>query len=151
MAVLVTAALLLWSLALAVIDWRQKRVPNAWLIALLLPALAMLLWRGSGLIDAGWSASLLGLLVAALVTLPGYWVSKFGAGDVKLAAATGFVLGWPLVAHSLVIAGILLGLGALAMVVAAGFTNVRKVRIPAAWSLLGGFAAVLLWQAGDWR
>ena len=149
-AVLLTAALLLWSVALAVVDGRQRRVPNAMLLLLLLPAIAALVIRGEGLLQMTWPASLLGCAIALAVTLPGYWVSKLGAGDVKLAAVLGFVQGWPMVSYTLIAAGLLLGLGALLMVVMAGFADVRKVRVPSAWALLLGFAAVLLWQSGGW-
>ncbi|MES2684416.1 MAG: A24 family peptidase [Pseudomonadota bacterium] len=149
-AALLTAALLLWAVAIAAVDWRQRRVPNAMLLLLLLPAIAVLSIRGEGLLQTTWPASLLGFAVALGVTLPGYWVSRLGAGDVKLAAVLGFVQGWPLVSYTLVAAGLLLGLGALVMVVMAGFADVRKVRVPSAWALLVGFAAVLLWQSGGW-
>ncbi len=146
----ITALLCLWALAIAAIDWQQRRVPNVLLLALLLPAVAVLAWRGTGILGIGWLPSLLGLALALALTLPGYALSRFGAGDVKLAAVMGLVLGWPLVVYALLVAGLLMGLGALLMVLMAGLPSVRALRLPTAWTLLTGFVAVLLWQAGGW-
>lgn len=143
---LITALLLLWAVVIAVIDWRQRRVPNLLLLALLGLAVAWLVWCGQGLLMAAWPASLLGGAVALLVTLPGYAVKKFGAGDVKLAAVLGFVQGWPHVSWTLLLAGLLLGAASLAVVSRYGFAKARALRIPAALYLLVGFAIVLLMQ-----
>lgn len=151
----VTAALLGWALAIAVIDWRQRRVPNLLLLTLLLPAVAVLSFRGVGLLPVGWVASLIGLAMGLVVTLPGYTVSKLGAGDVKLAAVMGFVLGWPLVSWALMLAALVLGAMSLAVVAIFGYANAKTVRLPAAVALAGGFAVVLLAQwagwSGEWR
>ena len=147
---LVTAILLLWSLAIAVIDWRQRRVPNALLLLLLVPAIVLLLLQGKGPLAVAWPASLLGLAVGFVVTLPGYVVGKLGAGDVKLAAVLGFVQGWPQVAWTLMAAALMLGAMSLAVVMHFGFANARLVRIPAAVALAGGFAVVLMAQQWGW-
>lgn len=147
-AALVTAALLIWSLAIAVMDWRQRRVPNLLLLALLLPALAVVALTGAGLQGATWLTSLLGLVVGFAVTLPGYAFSKLGAGDVKLAAVMGFVLGWPVVAWMLLASALVLGVMAIGVLMVMGFANARTARIPAAVALSGGFAVVLLAQLG---
>ena len=149
-AALVTAALLIWAFAVAALDWRQRRVPNLLLLALLLPAIATLAWQGKGLLAATWPVSLLGMAVALAVTLPGYAVSRLGAGDVKLAGVLGLVQGWPSVAWTLMAAALILGAMSLAVVLHLGIANARSVRMPAAVAFAAGFAVVLLWQGRGW-
>lgn len=143
--------LLGWALAIAVIDWRQRRVPNVGLLALLLPAVAVLAWRGSGLLAVGWLDSVVGFAAGLLITLPGYAMSRLGAGDVKLAAVLGLVLGWPQLGWLLLGAGLLLGGMAAAAVWWFGFANARTLRLPAAVALCGAFAGLLLAQYGGWQ
>lgn len=145
-AALVAAALVLWAAAVVWIDWRQRRIPNALLLALLLPALVLLAWRGQGLLEARWVSSTIGLAVGLAVTLPGYAVAKLAAGDVKLAAVTGLVLGWPLTAWSLLAAGAVLALMSVGALLLWGFagSRQRQVRLPAGVAFAGGFAAVVL-------
>lgn len=146
--VLVTAALLIWALAVAAMDWRERRVPNLLLLAALLPALGVLVWQAKGPLGVAWPSSLIGMVAALLVTLPGYAVSRLGAGDVKLAAVMGLVQGWPSVAWTLLASALILGGISFAVVLHLGIANARLVRIPAAVALAAGFAVVLLWQGG---
>ena len=143
----ITAVLLLWAATVAMIDWRQRRVPNGLLLLLLAPALLMLTWRGIGLLEQGWLPSLSGFAAGLLLTLPGYAFSKLGAGDVKLAASLGLVLGWPQIGYSLLVAALLLAFMTVAALLVLGSARIRELRIPAAVALTGGFAAVLLMQA----
>lgn len=144
---LVLGTLVLWAVAVAVTDWRQRKVPNALLLALLLPAAVWLVWTGHGPQGTPWPQSLTGMVVGFAVTLPGYAVSKLGAGDVKLAAVMGLLLGWPLVAWLLLTSALLLGLMSV-LVLLAG--KARGLRMPAAVALSGGFVGVLLAQRGGW-
>lgn len=150
MSAAITGLLLLWALLIAVADWRWRKVPNSLLLALLLPALVMLLLNGQGLQSAAWWPSLLGAAMALVVTLPGYLVSKLGAGDVKLAIVMGLVQGWPLAAYTLMASALLLGSMALLMVLHFGFANARTVRMPAAIAFVGGFIATLLLHSRGW-
>ncbi len=145
-----SGVLMVWALTVAVVDWRQRRVPNLLLLALLLPAAAVLVWQGTGLLSVAWPSSLLGMVVGLLVTLPGYTVSRLGAGDVKLAAVMGFVQGWPQVLWTLLLAALMLGLMSLAVVSILGLQNAKSVRIPAAVALAGGFIGVLAAQWAGW-
>lgn len=147
----VIASLLVWALAIAVIDWRQRRVPNALLLVLMLPTLGWLVWRGEGPLGIAWPASLAGMGLGFALTLPGYVVSRLGAGDVKLAAVMGLVQGAPEVLWTLLVAGLVLGAMSLAAVQLMGFANARQLRIPAAVALSAGFGAVLVSMAGGWR
>lgn len=150
MPIAITGALLLWALLIAVVDWRWRKVPNSLLLALLLPALLVLVLNGQGLQSAGWGSSLFGMGIALGLTLPGYLVSRLGAGDVKLAAVMGLVQGWPVVAWTLLVSALLLGSMALLMVLHFGLANARSMRMPAAIALAGGFITTLLLHSRGW-
>lgn len=140
----VIAALLIWATAVAVTDWRVRKVPNLLLLAALLPAGVVLVWRGEGLLGAAPVASLTGLLYGFALALPGYLLSRFGAGDVKLSAVLGLLLGQPAILTSLLLAALLLGAMALVTRVRAGAEAASKIRLPAAVALSAGFAVVVL-------
>ena len=97
----------------AAIDLRTRRVPN--------PLTAALASAGIGLAATGLSgvsigASLVGLVLGLTLMLPGHLFGATGAGDVKLFAATGALIGPVPIAVAFVytaIAG-----GALALIVA---------------------------------
>ena len=74
----------------AVIDLRTRRIPNrlSGAIATLGLLLAGLQMTGTGL-----AAATGGLLVGLLLMLPGHLLGRTGAGDVKLLAALGTLLG----------------------------------------------------------
>ena len=98
----------------AVIDVRVRRVPNL-LTASVACAGVMLAASGLGRVDVG--AALVGCLLGVALMLPAHILGATGAGDVKLLAAAGTLLGptgtvWAFVLTT--IAG-----GALAVVVAA--------------------------------
>ena len=78
----------------AVIDIRTRRVPN-WLTALIASVGILLAASGTGRLSIG--ASLAGLAVGLLLMLPGHVFGGLGAGDVKLLAAVGALMGpWPI-------------------------------------------------------
>ncbi len=74
----------------AVIDLWTRRVPNP-LTALLAASGVLLAVYGVSGITVG--ASLAGLLIGLALMLPGYLIGATGAGDVKLFAAIGSLLG----------------------------------------------------------
>lgn len=90
---LVLITLLVLLIASVFFDLTRNKIPNAlvfpfWFIS---PLLHFFLSGASGL-----GSSLAGLGVAFAVSLP-FWLLKWmGAGDVKLIAAVGALLGWPL-------------------------------------------------------
>ncbi|MGV8918221.1 MAG: prepilin peptidase [Pseudomonas sp.] len=79
--------LLIWLLACAEQDARQKQISN-WLTfgAFAVFVVCVLFkgqtWLGSSAAEGGWA-----LLLALAFTLPGYALGRLGAGDVKLLAA----------------------------------------------------------------
>lgn len=105
----------------ALIDLRTRRVPNA-----VTGALAV---AGCGLAIGGWSgvtvgASLLGLGLGLVLMLPAHVFGATGAGDVKLFAAVGAVVGVDHVVRAFLYA--LVAGGVLALVVAAVRRNLRQ-------------------------
>lgn len=74
----------------ALIDVARRRIPNA-VVAATAAAGLVLAFTGASNVSP-WS-SLLGLVAGLLLMLPGYLLAATGAGDVKLFAAVGAVLG----------------------------------------------------------
>lgn len=98
---------------ISLVDFQVRRIPNALVLALVLWALVQALWLGQPApVAAG-----LGLLVGGglyfLIALAGR--GAMGAGDVKLAAALGGVLGYPLVLSGLFCGILAAGVGALVL------------------------------------
>lgn len=82
--------LLVVALPAAVYDFRSRRIPNWLAVAGLAAGLAAnaILFRWNGLVTA-----LLGMGLALLIYFPLYLLRGMGAGDVKLMAACGAILG----------------------------------------------------------
>jgi prepilin peptidase CpaA len=110
----VTLAVLSTGLLVAtVVDLRTRRIPN-----LLTGSMAI---AGLGLAAFGWGsisvgAALLGCVIGLVLMLPGHALGATGAGDVKLMAAVGTLLG-PLVVVNAVLFTAIAG-GVLAVTVA---------------------------------
>ena len=90
----------------AVIDLRQRRIPNWVNLLLILSGLTRSLLPGDGLTPA---QSLLGLATGAAIPLLLFVIGALGAGDVKLMAGVGAWLG-PLPAISVLILEKVIGL-----------------------------------------
>jgi prepilin peptidase CpaA len=111
---IVLATLVVGGVAASIIDLRTRRVPNV-----LTAALAV---AGLGLATAGMGGiSLVGAVAGGLVglvmMLPGHLLGATGAGDVKLLAAVGTLLGPARTANAFVATAVVGGL--IALVVAA--------------------------------
>jgi prepilin peptidase CpaA len=125
----ITLALLLGGTVTgALIDLRVRRVPNALTLSM---AAAGVIVAVAGLGRLGAGAALAGLAVGLLVMLPGYLIGATGAGDVKLLAAAGSLLGptgalWGYLYTA--IAG-----GIIALVVAAVRGRLRRTVDETAW------------------
>jgi prepilin peptidase CpaA len=112
-------------LVLAASDLDARRIPNRIIGAAMLLAVVASPWLPAGgalmaLLGAG---SGLALLLVPYVVLNG----GFGAGDVKLAAAIGAVLGFPLALHALALGVLLGGIGSIVLV-AYGLARGRPAR-----------------------
>ncbi|UII72185.1 prepilin peptidase [Pseudomonas sp. HN11] len=82
-----SVVILIWLGLCALQDIRQRQIANGLTLGAALLALIYLLWRGTTWLgapagDGGWAFA-----VALLLTLPGYALGRFGAGDVKLLVA----------------------------------------------------------------
>lgn len=126
-----------WAGAVALSDLRSRRIPNLWLLALLAPALLALALTGEGLLGASPTDSLAGAAIAGGLLLPGFALRQLGAGDVKLAACLGLVLGATRGAEMVLVAAVLLGAAAAAVIAYAPTTRGR--RLPAGPALAAGF------------
>jgi prepilin peptidase CpaA len=87
---LVLAVLVLGVGAGAFIDLRTRRVPNALTMTL---ATIGITFAAGGISGITVGASVLGLALGLSLMLPGYLFGATGAGDVKLLAAAGALLG----------------------------------------------------------
>jgi leader peptidase (prepilin peptidase)/N-methyltransferase len=143
-------------MALAVIDWDTKRLPNA-LTLPSYPVLAGLLLLAAGL-DSDWAElvrALLGglLLFIAYFLLALIYPAGMGLGDVKLSGVLGMALGWlgwsALVVGSLA-AFVLASVVGLALMV--GGRAGRRTLIPFGPFMLAGALVGMLWgeQVADW-
>jgi prepilin peptidase CpaA len=99
----------------AAIDIRTRRIPNA--ITFGTAAL------GLTLAATGWSgvsptSSLVGLVLGLLLMLPGHFFGATGAGDVKLMAAVGAVLGLERIVQAFLLTAIAGGLLAAGVAIA---------------------------------
>ena len=115
----VLAVLLMLVLAAAVYDVRYRRIPNWLTVAGVLLGLGL-----NGFLDQGrpglFVSSLLGLAMAFGVYFVLYALRAMGAGDVKLMAAVGAVVGWPDWFGIFIVTAIIGGIMALILVAARG-------------------------------
>lgn len=102
--------LFIWLVLCAAQDARQRRISNAMTFGAAALALAYLLWTGSTWLGAdagqgGWAC-----LIALALTLPGYFMGRMGAGDVKLMTALG------LATDGVFILGVFIGAGVASLI-----------------------------------
>ena len=138
---------LVWAAAVAITDYRSQRIPNKLLLLALLATLLCLGFEGKTPFGIGWFDAGCGLFAAFFLTLPGYLLdSRLCAGDVKLAAVLGLMLGLHGVLLTLLIAALLLGAASLLVLVHVGRENIAAVKLPAGVALCAGFALNLTAQ-----
>ena len=107
-------------------DVRTRTIPNRLTFPAMLLGVAMHTALNG---TAGLGASLAGLGLAGAVLMPGYLFRWMGAGDVKLMAAVGAWLAWPL-ALVAVLASLMMG-GAISLVVAMRRRMLRRALLGA--------------------
>ena len=141
-----------WALAIAAIDLRQRRVPNLALLLVLVPASLALIVNSQGLLASSVSSSLIAAASLLALGLPGYWLRRLGAGDVKFAACLGLLLGFARGVEMLLIAFLLMGVAAVVMTVRGLPRGARFAAAPsfALGFVIEMFAGPLLpvWQGG---
>lgn len=106
------AVLAAGALAAAVVDIRTRRIPNVLTASISGLGLAMAATGASGI---GPGAALAGFVLGFLLMMPGYALGATGAGDVKLMAAIGAVLGPGLVLSAFLFTAVAGGVLALAV------------------------------------
>lgn len=102
--------LLIWLVLCAAQDARQRRIANALTLGVGALALIWLLstgstWLGAEAAQGGWAC-----VIALALTLPGFFMGRMGAGDVKLMTALG------LATDGLFILGVFIGAGLASVV-----------------------------------
>ncbi|MGY2231388.1 prepilin peptidase [Pseudomonas tolaasii] len=85
------AVVLVWLVACAVQDVRQRLLANRLTLGVALLALIYLLWTGTTWLGATAGEGLWAFCLSLLLTLPGYALGRLGAGDLKLLAAFALV------------------------------------------------------------
>ena len=103
--------------AAAIIDLKTRRVPNALTMSMAAAGIAL---AAAGLGPVGLAASLAGCVLGAALMLPGHVLGATGAGDVKLLAAAGTLLGPGLTFKAFVVTAIAGGVIAVVVAVQRG-------------------------------
>jgi len=101
--------IVLWLGLCALQDGRQRQISNGLTLGVALLALLYLAWMGTTWLGAPASEGGWAFAVALLLTLPGYALGRFGAGDVKLLAALALASTLDAVLWSLIGAALFLG------------------------------------------
>jgi Flp pilus assembly protein protease CpaA len=95
--------LAVFSFACIFTDLRSRQIYNTLTLPVLVFALLSAIFTGR---QGGIFSSLTGAILGAVMFLPGVLLGKTGAGDLKLSAALGALLGWKLLLIALTGAGI---------------------------------------------
>lgn len=123
------AALMMFVIAVAIIDWRTHRIPNVLCAFGAILALTSQMWMHG---EDGLLAALGGAAVGFAMFLPFYVVRAFGAGDVKAMATVGLFLGMETTALAVgmtLIAGGILGVAVLMLIPVPGNTTRHRLML----------------------
>ncbi len=112
-----------------IIDLKTRRIPNLLTAGMIALGFALAAAGASGI---SVRASILGFVLGLLLMMPGYLLGATGAGDVKLMAAVGALIGPVLVINAFL--GTAIAGGLLAVIVA-----VRRKRLVATLAQTGKF------------
>lgn len=99
-------------MAATVIDIRTRRIPNVLTGSMAAVGLG---FAAAGVSGISVGASLAGLLLGLLLMLPGHLIGATGAGDVKLMAAVGAVIGIHLIVKAFLFTALAGGVLAIAV------------------------------------
>lgn len=128
----------------AIYDGATHRIPNWLSLLLLLTGLSWNYFAGDGL---GIKNSGTGLVVGLLLMLPGYIFGSMGAGDVKLMAAIGSVVGFDRVLEVVFYSYIFLLFGGVVFIIFKGGLFKALARYKAFF--YGLFAGIISYQKPD--
>lgn len=106
------AALAAGALLATIIDIRSRRIPNSLTAAMTGVGLGLAL---TGLSGVSLASSVTGLVVGLMLMMPGHMMGATGAGDVKLMASVGAILGIKLVVTAFLFTAIAGGVLAVAV------------------------------------
>ena len=105
-------ALAAGALTATIIDIRSRRIPNALTAAMAAAGVGL---AASGVSGVSLAASIGGAVVALVLMLPGHALGATGAGDVKLMAAVGFIVGFRVAVNAFFFTAIAGGILAVAV------------------------------------
>jgi prepilin peptidase CpaA len=106
------AVLAIGALVATIVDIRTRRIPNELTAVLSGLGIAM---AGTGTSGISPAAAIAGFALGLLLMMPGYLLGATGAGDVKLMAAIGAILGPALVVSAFLFTAVTGGVLALAV------------------------------------
>jgi len=141
-ALLVTAVLVVITL----VDLEVRRIPNALSLALMLWTLVQVLWLGRPTLAAAALGMLVGGALFVLIALVER--GAMGPGDVKLAAALGALLAYPLILHAL-FWGVLAAAGAALVLLVTRRAGRKDTMAYSPYLALGGWV-VWMGSLGLW-
>ncbi|EPJ93727.1 prepilin peptidase [Pseudomonas psychrophila] len=98
-----------WFAACSIQDLLQRHISNVLTFGAAALALLYLLWTGQTWLGASAAEGGWALLVALVLTLPGYALNKLGAGDVKLLMALALATDRPTILGTIIGAGLCTG------------------------------------------
>lgn len=99
--------LIAWALWFALIDYRQRRLPNWITLGAAGAAIVYLLIHGSSVLGASWVSAVAAGMGAVLLLSLCLWLGWLGAGDIKLMSAIGFIGGIQVLATTFVLSSFL--------------------------------------------
>lgn len=89
----ISIAAILWAAFCGVQDLIKLKVSNALTLGMVAVGLVALIVTRESLLGQSIGSALLGFLLAAFLTMPGYVLNKLGAADVKMLMAIGLISG----------------------------------------------------------
>lgn len=122
--------LILWGLLIAYADISTKKIPNLLSLGAGVVGVGWLIVTSHTMAGQGWQSAALGLVLALLLTLPGYITRTLGAGDVKLLSAIGLLCGLRIVAEVFIVAAVVAALAGLGYLYWCRYNHRPQVRKP---------------------
>ncbi len=99
--------LTIWACGLAVLDYRQRRLPNSLTLGAAGVAIVYLLIYGRSMLGASPLSAVIAGISAILLMSPFMWLGWLGAGDIKLLSAIGFISGAQILATTFLLSSLL--------------------------------------------